>query len=198
MYMSGLQRLHASMQQAGIDRVAFQIPHNHLTFAGVFLADVTDYELAFGPIGHNLILPFKVDRGYNVLAHLRDDALLQALKDALNLGRGGNAFRFGEFLEQIDDKLGNFPVNTSNVPDYADVIRLYPATEEALKVHYIKLKPHKKHGGNVTPENLAKTRRLLGQTMHDFCKRNNVSSCWSATKPKKPRTPAIPSWPGYK
>jgi len=72
MHLPGLQRLHASMQSVGIDRIQFQLAHNHLTFAGVFLADVSPYELAFGAIGHEFVLIFNVDNGYNISAYIHD------------------------------------------------------------------------------------------------------------------------------
>lgn len=199
MQMAGLQHLHANMQQAGIDRIAFRIQHNNLIFAGVFLADVSPYELAFGPVGHNLVLSFTVDRSYNVLAHLRDDALLQALMDALNLGHGRNAFRFGAFLREIDDALGQFQIGANNVPSYAEVIRCYPNIEDAHKVYFLKFEPHKKDGRrHVRQKNLDKTRLLLGQTMHDFCEHNDVSSCWSDIAPAVPVTPTLPNRKNYK
>jgi hypothetical protein len=71
--------------------------------------------------------------------------------------------------------------------------------EEADRVHFVNFKPHSPTSGNhVTTYNLDKTRRLLGQATHDFCKRNNISSCWSDIAPAAPVTPTLPSGPGYK
>lgn len=197
MRLPSLQRLHTRMQAVGIDRVAFTIPHNHLQFAGVFLPDVTDYELAFGPVGHTLMLTFEVSSSYEIKAHLGDAyAPLLAL---LNTGaNSGNALQSSAFLRQIDSGFGKLQVTANNVPSYADVIRCYPDIEDAHKVHFIKYLPHKKRGGkHVTPQNLAKTRRLLGQVAHDFCKRNDVSSCWSHIAPIVLIVPILPSGPGY-
>ncbi|UNK42123.1 hypothetical protein MNO14_14430 [Luteimonas sp. S4-F44] len=36
------------------------------------------------------------------------------------------------------------------------------------------------------------------QITHDFCKRNNVSSCWSNIAPATPVTPTLPNGSGYK
>ena len=199
MHMPGLQRLHASMQQVGISRIQFQIAHNHLTFAGVFLADVSPYELALGAIGHDFVLIFEVDRHFNVLAYIKDEAALAAIKGALNAGQAsGHAFNPGQFLREIDAKLPQ-QAHPANVPSYADVVRVYRYVEEADRVHFVNFKPHSSTSGNhVTAYHLDTTRRLLGHATHDFCKRNPVRSCWSDIAPATPVTPTLPSGPSYK
>lgn len=197
MHLPGLQRLHASMQSVGIDRIQFQLAHNHLTFAGVFLADVSPYELAFGAIGHEFVLIFNVDNGYNISAYIHDAQALAALKDALNLGRGGAAFRVSDFMREIDAALPA-RANPNHIPSYADVVRVYRHVEEAAKVHFVGWHNNTVRGEKVRPQNLTKTRRLLGQAPHDFCKRNNFSSCWSDIPPTKPIAPTLPSATAHK
>lgn len=198
MHLPGLQRLHTSMQSVGIDRIQFQLTHNHLTFAGVFLADVSPFELAFGAIGHEFVLIYEVDGQYNALAYIKDAAVLEALKSALNTGQGsGHAFNPGQFLREIDDALPKH-ANPNHVPSYADVVRVYRYVEEANKVHFSGWHNNNIRGEKVRPKNLAKSRRLLGQQTHDFCKRNNLSSCWSDIAPTKLIAPTLPSGPGYK
>jgi len=87
MRMDGLARLHASMQQVGIERMRFRVRHGPLTFDGLFLADTTPYELALGALGHpDIALVFDVRQDYTIKPYLGD--AYGPLAAALNLGAG--------------------------------------------------------------------------------------------------------------
>lgn len=78
-------------------------------------------------------------------------------------------------------------------------MRVVRDVEEAHKVHFIRFIPHARDGKrHVTEANLAKTRRLRGQHVHDWCKRNNVSTGWTDVPPvNSTKQDALPNWPGY-
>ena len=45
-------------------------------------------------------------------------------------------------------------------------------------MHFVNINPHSAPSGNhVTTNNLDKTRSMLVQAAHEFCKPDNVSSC---------------------
>jgi len=191
MRMNGLARLHASMRHVGIERVRFRIQHNHLTFDGVFLADVTPYELALGCVGHQFVLIYHIDRHYNVDSYIHDPKALAALKAALGTGASsGRPFSARTFLEEIDAKLPH-QVSANDRPDAAYIVRVYRDVDEADKVHFVRWAPHAPAGKHVTAANLAKTRKLLGQAAHDWCARNNVSSAWTDIAPAQPASTAL-------
>jgi len=139
----------------------------------------------------------ELDIGKTFKFHQESNTTLAALKDALNLGRGGPAFRVSDFMREIDAALPA-RANPNHIPSYADVVRVYRHVEEAAKVHFVGWHNNTVRGEKVRPQNLTKTRRLLGQAPHDFCKRNNFSSCWSDIPPTKPIAPTLPSATAHK
>jgi len=175
--MEGLARLHASMQDIGLIRAKFRVRHNHLTFAGLFLADVTPYELALACLGHDFVLIFDVTRDYEVRAYLGDQYGALAVALGTNAG-SGNPLRSSDFLREIDAALPR-SVGLGDRPTPADVVRVYRDVEEADKVHLCAWRDNSLRKERVTPANLAKTRRLIDQAAYDFCKRHNLSTCWT-------------------
>ncbi|MFL9583442.1 DUF6037 family protein [Stenotrophomonas sp. AB1(2024)] len=177
MRMDGLARLHASMQAIGLTRAKFRVRHNHLTFAGLFLADVTPYELALACLGHDFVLIFDVTRDYEVSAYLGEQ--YGALAAALGTGAGsGNPLRSSDFLREIDDALPR-TVGPGDRPTTADVVHVYRDMEEADKMHLCGWRDNTVRKERVSATNLAKTRRLLGQDAYDLCRRRNLSTCWT-------------------
>ncbi|WP_434031670.1 DUF6037 family protein [[Pseudomonas] boreopolis] len=173
--MPGLARLHAAMRAARIERVRFRIEHNHLSFEGVFLTDVQPWEFALACVGRNLVLLFHVNRRYEIDAYLGDT--YAPLAEALGTGAGsGQPLRSSDFLREIDAKLPH-TVTAGDKATPADVVRVVRDVEDADKVHFVRFIPHARDGQrHVTEANLAKTRKLMGQHIHDWCQRNNVST----------------------
>ncbi len=177
MRMDGLARLHASMKLVGLTRVKFRVRHNPLTFVGMFLADVTPYELALAAVGHDVVLIFTVRPGYQITPHLGD--AYGPLAAALNLGAGtGQPLMPGDFMRAIDAALPT-TVGPGDRPTPADVVHVYRDVEDAHKVHLCDWRDNTVRGERVRATNLAKTRRLIDQAAHDFCKRHNLSTCWT-------------------
>lgn len=178
MRMDGLAQLHASMQQVGIERMRFRVRHGPLTFDGLFLADTTPYELALGALGHpDIALVLDVRQDYTIKPYL--GAAYGPLAAALNLGAGtGQPLMPGDLLRALDAAL---PATATrrDAATPADVARVYRDVEDAHKVHFCGWRDNTLRGDQVRPANLAKTRRCFGQAAHDFCKRHNLSTCWS-------------------
>lgn len=197
LHMPGLARLHAAMRAVPMERVRLRIEHNHLTFEGVFLADVRPYELALACLGHDFELLFKVSDTCEIDAYLGD--AYGPLANALRNGAGdGNPLSSRHFLQEIDASLPQ-RVNAGDRPTHADVVRVYRHVEEADKIHFVRFIPHARDGKrHVRDENLDKTRRLMGQAIADWCQRNNVSTGWTDIPPRIPAAEALPDWPGYR
>lgn len=196
LYMPGLARLHAAMRAVQIERVRFRIEHNHLTFEGVFLADVEPWEFALACVGANLVLLFHVTRDYTIDAYLGET--YAPLVEALGTGAGsGQPLKTSHFLLEIDAKLPR-TVTARDKATPADVVRVVRDVEDAEKVHFVRFIPHARDGQrHVTEANLAKTRTLMNQQMHDWCQRNNVSTGWTDIDIGTPMPQALPNWPDY-
>lgn len=70
--------------------------------------------------------------------------------------------------------------------------------EDADKVHFVRFVPHARDGKrHVTEANLAKTRKFMGQHIHDWCQRNNVSTGWTNIAISTPMPETVPDWPDY-
>ncbi len=190
--MPGLARLHAAMQHVGIERMRFRIPHNHLTFEGVFLADVVPYELALACLGHDFALFFEVSRTYDIKAYLGD--AYGPLAAALGTGAGsGNPLKSSDFLGEIDAALPQ-RASLRDRATHTDVVRIYRDVEEADKVHLCGWRDNTAYGTHVTGANLGKTRHLLGQVAHDFCQRHNLSTRWT-DDPARATADTLPNAP---
>lgn len=192
MQMPHLASLHRSMQAANIERMRFHIKHAHLDFDGVFLADTTpQYQLGLACVNHQFTLQFDVDRNYNVLAYFHDKQALNALMKALNLGKGGQAFSTSNFLLQVDAALPT----TASRKDRAqpkDLAPFHRDVEEADKIYLCGWQDNKAIRKTVTPANLAKTRKLLGETTYLWCEQYNFSTKWSDDPRRALRTLNIP------
>lgn len=177
MRMEGLARMHASMLQVGLTRAKFRLRHNHLIFAGLFMADVRPYELALACLGHDFVLIFDVSTSYEVSAYLGDH--YGALAKALGTGSdSGNPLSSSDFLREIDNALPR-TVALSDRPSSVDVVHVYRDVEEADKVYLCGWRDNTLRKEHVSDSNLAKTRRMIDQAAHDFCKRHNHSTCWT-------------------
>lgn len=78
------------------------------------------------------------------------------------------------------------------------MVRVVRDVEDAEKVHFVRFIPHARDGKrHVTDANLAKTRRLRGQHVHDWCKRNNVSTGWTDIAIGTPLPQTLPDLLGY-
>ena len=81
---------------------------------------------------------------------------------------------FAEFNRHIPQQAA---ADQSPTPD--DVVRYYPDIEEAHKRFFCVWLNNNKQGNTVSAKNLAKTRRIFGQRVHDFAQRHNQSTKWT-------------------
>lgn len=192
MKMSNLASLHRAMQAVNIERMRFHIKHVHLDFDCVFLTDTNPrYQLGLACVNHQFTLIFEVDRQYNALAYFHDKQAFNALLEALNLGKGGPAFSTSNFLTQIDAALPT----TANRKDRArpqDLAPYHRDVEEADRIYLCGWQDNHPIKKTVTPANLAKTRKLLGEATYLWCEQHNFSTKWSDDPRRALRTLGIP------
>ena len=79
-----------------------------------------------------------------------------------------------DFLKLLDDKLGtNFIIVKASDNDYFTITKKAIPDEE--KIYFLSFRPHTSGKRHVTGTNLAKTRKILGHQIAEFCKSNDVS-----------------------
>lgn len=195
--MPRLAQLHQAMQAVPIQRMRFRIQHAHLTFEGMFLADTApDYQLGLACLAHNFTLLFDVDHYYDLVAYIHDEQARAALLAALNLGRGGGAFKTSDFMQQIDAAL---PA-TAGHGDRAwpsDLARFRRDVHEADRIHLCGWHDNNVTGERVRKKNLAKTRALIDESTYLWCDKHNISTCWTDDATQALGTIDKPKWKQY-
>lgn len=177
MTLTRLRELHANMRANGITRCRFHYTHQTLNFDVFFLTDESPYILMFGLIGHNIAFQVNVRPGYNIDPVIPSDiyALICRL---LNLKYDpNNPFKPSSLFEHFNQNM-NVNINPNNHAKAHHIAPYYPDVEEADRIYFLGWlnNPYPK---NVTPENLEKTKRLLGVEVYNFSKKHNVSTRWT-------------------
>jgi len=184
MKLDGLITLYKSMKEQDIGRYKFRYQHNQLTFDCLFFIDIEPFELVMGCIGHNFAIFLEVEKGFQIKPFIDPKATFFALLKALKTTeQSDHQFNPVDFFEQFNQCIPK-KAKPQNIPSPKDVIKYYPDIEEADKVHFCGWLDNNKQGYNVTPDNLNKTRRLLGQRIYEFAKRRNQSTKWTHIESK--------------
>lgn len=101
------------------------------------------------------------------------------LKTILGLdGRGvGNPLNPNDLFTHFNQAIPEYRQTRS--PSPSD-LRPPQKVEEADKIYFLAIRPP--NHGQTTPENLRKTRVMLGDKMAKYCRRTGQSSFWTATR----------------
>lgn len=119
-----------------------------------------------------------MDHNYDLVAYIHDEQARAALLAALNLGRGGAAFRTGDFMQQIDAALPA-KASLSDRAKPSDLARFRRDVDEADKIHLCGWHDNNVTGERVRKKNLAKTRAWLDEATYLWCEKHNISTCWT-------------------
>jgi hypothetical protein len=167
------------MRAQDLTRIKFRYTHHHLVFECLFFAEGDPFELVLGCLRHNFAIVVPVFRGYEIHPYIGPREVYEALRRALFRDAGsGQPFSPTVFFEEFDRHI---PARASpgQVPTPADIVRHDPRVEDADKKWFCGWRDNTAEGKRVTPENLAKTRRLLGPRAHEFSQRRNHSTRWT-------------------
>lgn len=89
-----------------------------------------------------------------------------------------------DFLKKLDDYLGTAPaIQKAQSRDFHSIARQAIPDEE--KLFFQRFMPHAPGTKHVTGANIAKVRKILGNTIAEFCKQNNVSVAFTNTPTEK-------------
>lgn len=181
--LTNLRNLYTDMKAKNIDRVQFPYANGLAKFDVFFFIDEVPFSLLFGAKQSNIAFELQVEKGFIVDTFLPDDCY-RALCQALGLTYDpNNPFRPGAFIE---DFAKNIPTSTANLkaPQPHDLAIYRSDVEEHKKKYFCGWRDNTKRGESVTPNNLFKTKRLLGVKAHNTCLQKNLSSCWTNEKSK--------------
>jgi len=129
-------------------------------------------------IGHNFAIFLDVQKGFEINTFIKREtffALINALKTDSS---SDNRFDANQFFSDFDKNVPEH-ANPHNTATTSDVVRYYSNIEEADKIHFCGWLDNNLRKHSVTDSNLSKTRRLMGQEVHDFAKRRNQSTRWT-------------------
>jgi hypothetical protein len=178
MKLAGLSALYKQMRRDGETRSKIEYKHGPVTFDVIFLIDETPFCLMFGAKGHNVSFEFEVGPGFSVAPNIPNEAY-RALCKALGLTYdSGNPFSIKSFLDDFSARVPHL-LGTKKEPKPHEVARHRRDVEDSEKVYFCGWRDNTKRSEHVTPKNLHKTRRLLGEAIYQSCKEKNISTCWT-------------------
>lgn len=171
--LTNIKPLFYDMLYHNVTQDKFSFTYNKVVFDVVFLIERKPFELLFGIIDYNFSFTLNLYPGFQ-LQYIPDDVFWE-LRKILNLypGKEGlTSFKFLKyFSERIPKKYSGKIIQPHQIAVYKKDI---PDSE---KIYFKGWRTHISDGR--TAQNFDKTRALLGDKAYDFCKENNISSCWS-------------------
>ncbi|WP_313752342.1 DUF6037 family protein [Mixta calida] len=183
MQLEGLRPLHADMKRNNVKRTQFQYRHNNVVFDVIFFTDSDPFQLLFGAIGYKCSFIFDVTKGYQVAPIITPRSAYYELCRILGLTYDPlNPFKPQNFLNHFSNHIPS--TITSAKEPVALTTQSAEIVDDGDKIYF----SHWRNNGDsshVTEQNLDKTYKAFGQTISDFCRIRNISSCWSVKDKKK-------------
>ncbi|MDC7783923.1 DUF6037 family protein [Priestia megaterium] len=178
MQLQGLKPLYISMKQQNIDRCRFTFSFRGTVFDVLFFIDESPYKLLFGAKGTRFSFTLAVEGGFTIQAFL-DNEILSKLCKVLGLQYDpNNPFSTKYFFEEFNNRIPG-KISKKDIPAPYEIAPYVNIKEDAEKVYFRNWRFHDGIKSNVRPENLEKTKLLLGNKIYINCKKKNVSSCWT-------------------
>lgn len=165
--------------QATVDK--FKFTFNKVEFEVLFFTDRTPFQLLFGVIEKNFSFILELKSGYQ-LSSLSDKDFY-TLCDILNLKPSKEIFTSSKFLNFF----------ASHIPKHFSGKRVQPHEIARYKAGHVP-EPEKKYflgwqtyapNSLHSAKNFEKTKEFLGESVYQFCKKNNISSKWTADPTKR-------------
>lgn len=175
MILEGLRSLYKEMKNINLERYKIPFNYNNVSFDVFFFIDETPFILMFGVKALNFYFEVEVNNGF-LINPILDKEVYYKLIEILNLNsNSNNPFKPQYFFEEFNKKIpGNISVN--NKPKPHEIAQFRRDVEENEKIYFLGWKDNNLNNENVSPENLYKTKRLLGDNAFERCKRKNISS----------------------
>ncbi len=178
MKLDGLKDLYRDMKTNKFERYKIQFTFNNVFFDVFFFIDESPFLLMFGVKTLNFYFEVPVKAGFQIDPIL-DINIYSRLIAILNLNSNpGSPFKPNYFFEEFNK---NIPQNVvlNNIPKSHEVGQFRREVEENDKIYFLGWKDNKLKNEKVSPENLKKTRLLLGNEAYERCDQKNISSRWT-------------------
>ncbi|GIO23003.1 DUF6037 family protein [Oceanobacillus sp. J11TS1] len=158
----------------------FKFTYNNVEFEVIIFIDRKPYELLFGIIDRNFSFILYLEKGYKLSNLSKQD--FYKLCEILNLKPGKETFTSFKFLKHVAKQLPT-QYSKSNIEPHE--IAWYKAkyVPEPDKIYFCGWRTYSPDSPH-SAKNFEKTREFLGEKTYQFCKKNNISSRWTA-EPKK-------------
>jgi len=148
-------------------------------FDVIFLIDRAPFEFLFGVIDVNYCFVLKMHKGFEI--EQIPNEVFYKLCDILNLKPGKEKFTSYMFLRHFASRIPNKYSGTKIEPNIiAKYKNCYLDIDESEKIYFKGWRTHFSDGFKA--RNLDKTKELLGDNAYKYCKKYNISSCWSSNK----------------
>ncbi len=191
MKLTGIENLYKDMKIKKIERYKFNFIYAKVEFDVIFFIDESPFILMFGVKKTRFYFEVEVKSGYQIVPYFDEKVYreLVALFE-FNINEKG-PFKPIYFFEALNDR---FPAYASinERPSPSELAHYYRNIEEADKIyfwgwidHEKNKKENKDYKGNVSKENLEKTKKLLGYKAYERCKKKNISSRWTDDQSKE-------------
>lgn len=185
MILARLKNIYNDMKNEKASRCKIEFSYAKVDFDVIFKTDCTPFLLMFGVKRNNMYFEIEVKKGFVINPIFENDVYNLLIKLFEFSDEAWEPFKpkhfFSAFNEQIPNKWSN-----KNYYSPSQISRYYRNVEEANKIYFVGWIDHidlkqknKNYIGNVTPENLEKTKLLLSQQAYNRCRAENISSKWS-------------------
>ncbi|WP_272525270.1 DUF6037 family protein [Providencia sp. PROV196] len=178
MKLEGLRQLCRDMRKNNVTKTQFEFKINQVTFDVAFFINKSPYQLLFGAKNHKCSFFVNVKNGFEISPIITPSSAYKDLCTALSLKYDPeNPFSPKKFYAEFANKIPNqiqsknsrsIPKLTQSITDLNDF-----GVFSHWKIHSIQ---------HVKTKNLIKTEKAFGREVMEFCKNQNVSSCWKTTK----------------
>ncbi|AIG26118.1 DUF6037 family protein [Brevibacillus laterosporus] len=180
MKLTGMKELYADMKTKYIKRYKFAFVYKNVIFDVFFFIDEVPFKLIFGVKTHNFYFEMDVNNGFIINTNIGSKYI--RLCNILGLKYDPkNPFKtfylFTEFNKKIPKQ-----ADIKNTPIPSDIAYYRRDVEESEKIYFMGWKDNEKRKEKVSPENLNKTRLILGYDAYQICKKKNTSSRWTHDK----------------
>ena len=162
------------MRRNKVKQDKFSFRYANLQFQVIFLIEREPYELLFGVVDHNFSFTLCLRKGFE-LDDMPDDVYFYLLR-LMKLQKCDEVLTSYKLMQyfaaKIPKKYSGRKVEPHEIAVYKQ--RNVPESE---KIYFKGWRSHETDGRHV--QNLEKTRQWLGDEAYEYCKKYNISSCWS-------------------
>jgi len=169
------------MKTKSIDVVKFEFTYHICNFEVVYSIEQNIFFVA--KKGTQIAFSIYLD-GYKSSVILEKESYKQLIICKNRVYDENKPYNPSDFLQSLDDKIGTNPmIFQASKEDFYTILKKAIPDEE--NIYFLGFRPHAIGKHHVTGVNIEKVRKILGHTLAEFCKINNVSVAFSKNPNEK-------------